>query len=49
MLKCIVLYSPLRLLRAKLKYWETNGIKDLGSNYWNTGRTQEIKERVLHL
>lgn len=21
----------------------------LGSNYWNTGRTQEIKERVLHL
>lgn len=21
----------------------------LGSNYWNTGRTEEIKERVLHL
>jgi ribonucleoside-triphosphate reductase len=21
----------------------------LGSNYWNQGRTQEIKERVLHL
>ena len=22
---------------------------DLGSNYWSQGRTQEIKERVLHL
>ena len=31
------------------KYRETEGIKDIGTNYWNQGRTQEIKERVLHL
>ena len=22
---------------------------DIGSNFWNQGRTQEIKERVLHV
>jgi hypothetical protein len=32
-----------------LKYSERNGIKDLGDNFWNKGKTQEIKERVLHL
>ena len=32
-----------------LKYQETRGIKDLGSNFWNQGRTQEILDRVLHL
>ena len=37
-----VLYSP-------YKYRETEGIKDLGTNYWSQGRTQEIKERVVHL
>ena len=31
------------------KYRETEGIKDIGSNFWNQGRTQEIKERVVHL
>lgn len=45
----IRLYSPLRLHKAKLKYWETNGIEDLGENFWGVGRTQEIKNRVLHL
>lgn len=38
---CIV-YSP-------NKYRETEGIKDIGTNFWNQGRTQEIKERALHL
>ena len=38
---CIV-YSP-------NKYRETEGIKDIGSNFWNQGRTQEIKERYVHL
>ena len=37
-----IVYSP-------NKYRETEGIKDIGTNYWNQGRTQEIKERVLHL
>ena len=32
-----------------LKYCESNGINDLGENFWNKGRTQEIKERVLHV
>ena len=32
-----------------LKYLEREGINDLGENFWNLGRTQEIKERVLHL
>lgn len=31
------------------KYRETEGSKDIGSNFWNAGRTQEIKERVLHV
>ena len=38
---CIV-YSP-------NKYRETEGKKDIGSNFWNQGRTQEIKERVIHV
>jgi hypothetical protein len=25
------------------------GIKDIGTQFWNQGRTEEIKERVLHL
>ncbi len=42
-LKCdCIVYSP-------NKYRETEGIKDIGSNFWNAGRTQEIKERVVHL
>lgn len=40
----IVLYSLL-----PLKYRETEGIKDIGTNDWNQGRTQEIKERYVHL
>lgn len=38
---CIV-YSP-------TKYRETEGIKDLGENFWNVGKTKEIKARVMHL
>ena len=38
---CIV-YSP-------NKYRETEGIKDIGTNQWNYGRTQEIADRVVHL
>jgi hypothetical protein len=38
---CIV-YSP-------NKYRKTEGIKDLGTNFWNQGRTQEIAERYVHL
>lgn len=37
-----IVYSP-------NKYRETEGSKDIGSNFWNAGRTQEIKERVLHV
>ena len=40
-LNCIV-YSP-------NKYRETEGIKDIGTQFWNQGRTEEIKDRVLHL
>ena len=32
-----------------LKYPERDGINDIGSNLWNKGKTQEIKERVLHI
>lgn len=31
------------------KYRETEGVKDIGSHFWNYGRTQEIKERYVHL
>jgi hypothetical protein len=42
LLNCIV-YSP-------HKYRETEGKKkDIGSNFWNQGRTQEIKQRYVHL
>lgn len=40
----ITMYSLL-----PIKYQETEGIKDIGTNDWNQGRVQEIKERVLHL
>ena len=40
--RCEIVYSP-------NKYRETEGSKDIGSNFWNAGRTQEIKERVLHV
>ncbi len=32
-----------------LKYRETEGIKDIGNNFWNYGRTEEIKNRYVHL
>ena len=32
-----------------IKYLEREGIKDIGTNFWNQGRTEEIAERVLHL
>jgi len=40
-LYCIV-YSP-------NKYRETEGIKDIGSHFWNAGRTEEIRDRFVHL
>ena len=40
-LYCIV-YSP-------SKYRETEGIKDIGTQFWNQGRTEEIADRVLHV
>lgn len=36
-------YSPLS------KYRETEGIKDIGTQFWNQGRTAEIFDRILHL
>nr|DAE82967.1 MAG TPA: anaerobic ribonucleoside triphosphate reductase [Caudoviricetes sp.] len=32
-----------------VKYVERQGAKDIGTNFWNHGRTQEIKERFVHL
>ena len=37
-----IVYSP-------NKYRETEGTKDLGENFWNKGRTEEIKNRYVHL
>ena len=37
------------IVYSLMKYRETEGIKDIGVNYWNPGRTQEIHDRVLHL
>jgi hypothetical protein len=31
------------------KYRETEGIKDVGTNFWNEGKTQEIASRYVHL
>ena len=31
------------------KYSESWGIKDIGSNFWNQGRTEEIRDRYVHL
>ena len=43
------LYSPFRLRRAELKYLERGGVCDLGDNFWNKGRTQDIGDRYIHL
>lgn len=32
-----------------VKYHESEGRKDIGTNLWNKGRTQEISQRVNHL
>ena len=31
------------------KYYENSGIKDLGQNFWNLGRTWDIHDRVVHI
>ena len=43
------MYSLLPLSYLVLKYGESQGIKDLGDNFWNEGKTKEIKARVLHI
>jgi hypothetical protein len=46
----IELYSLLPLIiKYENKYLETEGIKDLGENFWNVGKTKEIRSRVMHL
>ena len=32
-----------------LKYLEREGIKDIGTNFFNQGRTDEIRNRDVHL
>jgi len=32
-----------------LKYYENRGIKDVGVNFWNDGKTQEIASRYKHI
>lgn len=32
-----------------LKYLEREGIKDIGTNFFNQGRTDEIRNRYVHL
>ena len=32
-----------------LKYFEREGIKDIGTNFFNQGRTDEIRKRYVHL
>ena len=40
----IILYSL-----VPFKYYENRGIFDIGTNCWNQGRTEEIKDRFVHL
>lgn len=47
--KCHASYLDEEIVYSPNKYRETEGSKDIGSNFWNAGRTQEIKERVLHV
>ena len=37
-----IVYSP-------NKYRETEGSKDIGTNFWNQGRTEEIRDREMHI
>ena len=32
-----------------LKYRETEGSKDIGTHFWSQGRTDEIRNRYVHL
>lgn len=41
--KFIVCSTPL------INIGKTEGIKDIGSHFWNAGRTEEIKERYVHI
>ena len=34
---------------VRIKYPERDGINDLGDNFWNKGRTQDIGDRYIHL
>ena len=47
--KCHASYLDEEIVYSPNKYRETEGIKDIGLNDWNQGRTQEIKERYVHL
>jgi len=37
------------MIHSPDKYRETEGIKDIGTNFWNPGRTEEISDRFEHL
>lgn len=37
------------IVQSVFKYHESDGINDIGTQKWNQGRTEEIKERVLHI
>ena len=45
----LTLYDRIVQSTPVKKYRETEGIKDIGTNFWNQGRTQEIAERYVHL
>jgi hypothetical protein len=50
-------YSPLPIemidvnqaCRSIINTVKAGVLKDLGANFWNVGKTKEIKQRVLHL
>lgn len=37
------------IVYSLFKYRENEGTKDIGSQYWNPGRTEEIRDRFVHL
>ena len=48
-MKVVLFINNNCIVHSPNKYRETEGRKDIGANFWNQGRTDEINNRFVHL
>ena len=48
-MKVVLFINNNCIVHSPNKYRETEGRKDIGANFWNQGRTNEIRDRYVHL